>query len=1348
MTKQQHKNLDISYIPVDFNPFADGELLSFFPSTESQKEIWVSAQMSDEANKAYNESVTVSVHGPFDIDIIKLACQDLIKRYDILRATFSSDGQSICLHPPRELQIPFKDISEFNEREKEKKFQMVLEQVVQKPFDLEHGPLLNIQIFKFNNNLFHIIITVHHIICDGWSMDVLVKDLSIIYSKKKNGETVVFDAPDRFSDYAALLAKQINSPETKAAETYWLEKFSGQIPTLDLPIDKPRPTIRSFNAAREDKEISQSLINNLKKVAAASNCTFVTILLAGFKVFLYRLTQQNNLVVGLATSGQSSVGKENLVGHCVNLLPIKSNVTGEQTFKDYLLSLRAVLFDAYDYQQYTFGSLIKRLRLSRDRSRIPLIPVMFNIDQGIDVQDIRFGGYEVDFFSNPRLFETFEMFVNIAPKKGRYVIECQYNTDLFEAKTIQRRLEEFVTLLQGIVDNSDQTLSELPVLPEAEKRLISSGWNKITPEDTRNECIHQLFEKQADRFPDRVCVVFENEQLTYRDLNQKSNKLAQYLTSIGVGPNSLVGICVERSTDMMIGLLGILKAGGAYVPLDPEYPTERLSYMMNDAKVSVLLTHSYLRDLIPDHEARIVCLDTDWEAVSSLTIEKPIDMGTPENPAYVTYTSGSTGKPKGVKVPHKAVVNFLVSMSRRPGMTEDDAILAVTTLSFDIHVLELYLPLIVGGKTVLVSRDVASDGARLTEALGNFNITIMQATPSTWRVLLTAGWKGSDKLKILCGGEAFPKDLVKELIERSASVWNMYGPTETTVWSTCYELKDTEGPVLIGKPIENTQVYVLDKHMQQVPIGVPGELYIGGAGVADGYLNQPDLTKKQFVSNPLGPDNNDIVYKTGDIVRYRNDGNLEYFNRIDSQVKVRGFRIELGEIETVIKEYGKIEQGIVIVKEVRPGDTRLIAHFSSTEEENINVPELKRFLQAKLPQYMIPQYFVQIDTPFSLTPAGKIDKKVLPDPTIDDGNNNDEFILPKDEVESQLVEIWKQILDINKVSTNQDFFDLGGHSFLAVEMFAKIKTVFGIQIPLATLFRAATIETLAGVIRDTDLKQKWSSLVAIQPDGSKPPLFLVHGAGGNVLLYRDLANHLGPDQPVYGLQSKGLDGKQELLTRVEDMAAHYIKEMKIVQPGGPYLLGGYCLGGNIAYEIAKQLYDQGKKVDFVALFDTQRTWNEERIHIRLYQGWQKIIFHIKNFLKADFHGKILFFKEKLLESSRRSNRRLKVYKSIIAYKLKIRKERPLVIMEKVNDKSAIEYQANSYPGKITVFRPQETYAGYRDPMHGWGDSNTGEVEIVQLAMLPAGMLLEPFAEELAEKLNECLAKERSTVNPE
>lgn len=1045
---------------VDFDPFADGELLLTAPATESQKEIWASVQMGDAANCAYNESQSLRLKGNLDVEALQSAVQQLVQRHEALRTTFSTDGNTLCIIASRQIEISIIDLSGLEPQEQETKIASILQQEVEQPFDLEHGPLFRSKIVKLQMQEHLAVLTAHHIICDGWSWAVLMPDLGKLYSGLQQGIVPELEEPDHFSEYATLQEEEAQSPEAIATEQYWLDQFADSVPVLDFPSDRPRPPLRTFNAAREDWHLNPELVANLKQLGTKLGCSFMTTILSGFEVWLHRLTGQNDLVVGISVAGQATLGQYNLVGHCVNLLPLRSQINGEKSFSDYLQTRRSAVLDAYDHQQFTFGSLIKKLVFPRDSSRIPLVPITFNIDQGLDGNSLPFTGLEVEFFSNPRAFENFELFINATELRGQMTLECQYNTNLFDANTIRRRMAEFETLLAGIVANPNQIIAKLPILPTTEQQLLAS-WNNTQTAYPEDLCIHQLFETQVEKTPDAIAVVFEDKQISYRELNLRANQLAHYLQSLGVGSEVLVGLCVERSLEMVVGVLGILKAGGAYVPLDYAYPEERLAFMLQDAQVSVLLTQEKLKSGLPKHQAEIICLDTNWQSID-YGLDNPTNSVTSNNLAYIIYTSGSTGQPKGVQIQHRSAVNLLNAIAQEPGLTAEDTLLSVTSLSFDIAVSEILLPLSVGAKLVLVSREVAADSTQLLKALTTSGATFMQPTPVTWRLLLAAGWQGSPQLKMISTGEALPRDLANQLLPKGACLWNLYGPTETTIWSTGYKVTTGNKAIGIGCPLANTQIYILDSHLQPVPIGISGELYIGGEGLARGYLNRPDLTAERFISNPFSPNPKSRLYKTGDLARYLPDGHIEYLGRIDYQVKLRGFRIELGEIETALLQHPVVKEAVVIIREDTPNENSLVGYIvAETGEDSLQVIlQLRRFLKQQLPDFIVPTIFMALEA-MPLTPNGKVDRKALPEPDASRPELEANYVAPRTPIEQEIADIWTQVLNLKRVGIYDNFFELGGYSLLAIQVVSRVRQALQVEILMSNLFELPTVADLA-----------------------------------------------------------------------------------------------------------------------------------------------------------------------------------------------------------------------------------------------------------------------------------------------
>ncbi len=1032
------------------------------PLTEAQQQLWLLAQMGDESSIAYQNFVSLQLQGRLNLVAMRKALQLVVNRHESLRTIISSQGDFQKILPFLKIEIPLIDFSNVSGYERDLKVVEWFKEESRKPFDLIQGPLLRICILKLTEQLHLLVLASHHIIGDGWSMGVFLQELGVIYSAECQGIVDQLESPVQFREYVQHQEQRRISEEMIACESYWLEKFANSNPILDLPTDFPRPPIKTYRGNRKTIRFNTSLWRDVKKLSIESGCTLFMTLLSGYTALLHRLTGQDNFVIGIPVAGRFFEGSERLFGYCTHLLPIRSSVAKCSTFLEYLMATKDVLLDAYKYQEYPFARLLNKLNIERDLSRSPLITAIFNMEPPIAIP--KMFELETSLFSQPISFTGFDISLNITEIDNELVLDCDYNTDLFNVSTIERMAVHFQTLLEGIVTNAQQKISELPLLMESERHQLLVEWNNTQANYPQDKCIHQLFEEQVEKTPDAVAVIFENQQLTYQELNNRANQLAHYLQTLGVKPETLVGICIERSLEMLIGLLGILKVGGIYVTLDTEHPRNRLALMLSDSQISILLTQKRLVQILSEYTERFIFLDTDWEIIATHSKDNVVNKITSENLAYVIYTSGSTGQPKGVRISHTSVVNLLKSMQREPGLTDSDTLLAITTISFDISVLELFLPLIAGGKLVIVSREVATDGIKLAQQLNTSAATVMQATPATWRMLLASGWQGSSQLKILCGGEALSTDLATALIEKSASLWNLYGPTETTIWSTVHKVESIGiSKIPIGYPIANTQIYLLDSQLQPVPIGFPGELYISGFGVGSGYLNRPELTTKKFIPNPYAGKGNSILYKTGDLVRYLPDGVIEYIGRTDQQVKLRGFRIELEEVEKVLNQHPTVLQVVVLLKDDE-GGKHLVAYVVLNSEEK-DSEELRSFLETKLPNYMIPSAFVMLDT-IPLTPNGKIDRNALLELDISANSLDKDFVAARNSMEKTLVGIWKDILEIETLGIYNNFFELGGDSLMATQISSRIREIWEIDLSLHSLFERPTIAKLSEYIEE------------------------------------------------------------------------------------------------------------------------------------------------------------------------------------------------------------------------------------------------------------------------------------------
>ncbi|RNF83278.1 non-ribosomal peptide synthetase [Montanilutibacter psychrotolerans] len=1050
--------------PVDYDPFAGGELAVVVPTTEAQREIWLADQLCQEASLGFNLSVSLRFTGALQVDALRRAVQDLVDRHDALRSWIGPDCQTLAVL--KQLDVPFlvSDLSGQDQAARDFAVAERLRATVETPFEVGDAPLFRAELLRLGEQEHLLLLTAHHIVCDGWSWWVLVRELGALYAQRSGSGGDALPEPESFADYAMGEVERQSNPVHAADEAYWVSRFPGAVPVLELPTDRSRPALRTFASAREDHILSEDLLADLRRLGARRGASLFATLLASFSGLLYRLTGQTEVVVGIPAAGQPVDGYDDLIGHCVNALPLRFDVNPSAPFVEMVDAAQSMLLDALEHQRYTFGTLLKKLQIRRDPARMPLISVLFNLDQALDQEGTAFPGLAMEFDSNPRSFELFELFVNAVQVGGQLRLECQYNSDLFDAGTIRRWLRAYETMLRASIDRDAVPFARLPLVDTVARAELDALQPAPTDFD-RHRAMHQYFEAQCDKTPSRIALSAGTISLGYADLEARANRVAHVLRSHGVRRGALVGLALDRGTDMLAGLLGILKAGAGYVPLDPQFPTERLAYMAADAGLAMLLTTR-------EHAARfdlrgrpMLLFDEDAQTLAQApTGRLSHDDGAaqPEDPAYVIYTSGSTGRPKGVIVPHRAVSNFLASMREEPGLDASDRLLAVTTLSFDIAVLELLLPLAVGAQIVLADRDTSGDGQSLRALLENSRATVMQGTPSTWRLLIGAGWKGSPEFKALCGGEPMAVDLATSLLSRCGSVWNVYGPTETTVWSTCARIvppQDGHAPdIHIGHPIANTRIWILDPHGELCPFGVPGEIWIGGDGVTKGYLGRPELTGERFVADRMvspasTPDTSALLYCTGDRGRWRADGNLEHLGRLDYQVKVRGYRIELGEIETNLAACEGVARALVIVREDRPGDQRLVAYLVASPAAVVDPGALRAHLRELLPAYMLPHHFVVLSE-IPLLPNGKIDRNALPLPVV----LEEATMAPRpgatgaaaDPRVHYLSQVWSELLG-TRAGPDDNFFELGGHSMLAVQMASRVESDTGVRIKMIRL---------------------------------------------------------------------------------------------------------------------------------------------------------------------------------------------------------------------------------------------------------------------------------------------------------
>ncbi|MEH2191207.1 MAG: amino acid adenylation domain-containing protein [Nostoc sp.] len=1089
-----------------------------YPLSYGQQALWFLHQLSP-SSPAYNIVNAVRLHGELDIAALQRAFQVLVDRHPCLRTTFIAyQGKATqYIHEHLEVCFQHEDASTWTEKLLEDR--LITE--AHRPFNLETGPLLRVNLFTRLTNEHILLLAVHHIVADFWSLTVLVDELGVIYQAQKAGKQhTLISLTFKYTDYVRAWAEAIASPTGERLWAYWQKQLSGELPVLNLPTDRPRPPLQTYRGASQLFKLDADLTQKLKALSNANSATFYMTLLAAFQVLLYRLSGQEDLLVGSPTTGRSRADLGALVGYFVNTVVVRSHISGNPTFEAFLNQVRSSVLDAFKHQDYPFSRLVEQLQPVRDPSRSPLFQVMFVLQKthllneeglaafalGETGARIKLGDLELESLHLPQRIAQFDLTLMMAEVDGTLSASWQYNTDLFDAATIARIAKHFQALLEGIVANPQQHLCILPLLTDSEQHQLLVEWNAIQADYQNDSCLHQQFELQVERTPEAVALVFEQERLTYRELNQRANQLAHHLQTMGVKPEVLVGIYLERSVDMVVSILGILKAGGAYVPLDPTYPKERVAFMLNDAQVWVLLTEDKLLTGLPEHEAQVVCLDKDGE----IRVDNPVSEVTTNNLAYVIYTSGSTGKPKGVLVTHQNVMRLFAATQSWFNFSDRDVWTNFHSYAFDFSVWEIWGALLHGGRLVVVPYWITRSPDAFYNLLCTEQVTILNQTPSAFRQLMRAeeeaGNTGTLALrKVIFGGEALELGSLQSWFERHGDrepqLVNMYGITETTVHVTYRPITVADlsqrGISPIGHRIPDLQVYLLDSQQQPVPIGVAGELYIGGAGVTRGYLNRPELTAERFITNPFENSKFNRLYKSGDLARYLPNGELEYLGRIDHQVKIRGFRIELGEIEAVLCQHPAIQEAIALVREnnskswgvnsindledsgaiadlrrfikVRspesksePTNKLLVAYCIYHQEPKPNLTELRGFLQERLPDYMIPAAFVMLKV-FPLTANGKVDRLALPAPNNVRPDLEKVFVAPRTSIESALAQIWSQVLNLEPIGIHDNFFELGGDSIRSIQVRARA-TEQGLNFSLQQLFQHQTIEQLAQIL--------------------------------------------------------------------------------------------------------------------------------------------------------------------------------------------------------------------------------------------------------------------------------------------
>jgi amino acid adenylation domain-containing protein len=1340
----------------------NSEIIHGFQLSPQQKHLWLLQQKSD--SLPYRALCTIEVNGNLNLDILSITLKTVVERHQILRTNFRClPGMSIPLQvigDGKNLSIINHDLSEIEPDKQQNALAALFESAKQYTFDFEKSCVLQVSLVKFSDSQHFLLINLPAVYADTASLKNLVTEINHVYKANLHCEALV-DEPVQYILFSEWQNELLQSEEADIGKEYWRQNDITPIFSVKLPRENSSTEKARFVPQTLTQTIQPELAAKIASLVVKFDTTENLFFLSCWQILLWRLTGMTEMIVGTVCDGRTEEELQEALGLFAKYIPLHSRFDSNLKFNELLEKVSLAQSIAYDWQECFSWENVLGTDTAAAVTDVPFLPFCFDFTEQSRNQS---AADEVTFslFQQYVCFDKFKVKLAIARHDDTFVLELHYDKNLFSSTDIQQLKNQYLTLLESILENPQAPISQLKILSHEERRLLLEDFNNTHVDFSLEKCLHQLFEEQVERTPNNIAVVYEQQHLTYAQLNNRANQLANYLQKLGVKPDVLVGICVERSLEMVIALLGVLKAGGAYVPIDPMYPKERVSFMLEDAQVPVLLTQQRLLDILPEHQKHTICLDTNWETIAQESELNLNSVSTLDQLAYVIYTSGSTGKPKGVMLPHRAICNHMLWMQTDFPLTETDKVIQKTPFSFDASVWEFYAPLLVGSQLVMAKPGGHQDSDYLIQTIIEHKITTLQVVPTLLRMLLENEQISScQSLKnVFCGGEPLTVELQERFFAHlNAELHNLYGPTETCIDAVYWTCKRgfNQQIIPIGRPIANTQVYILDEQLQPVPVGVIGELYIGGAGLARGYLNRPELTSERFINNPF--DNVEMLdltslqksklYKTGDLARFLPDGNIEYFGRLDHQVKIRGFRVELGEIEALLAQHPQVRLVAVIAREDEPKNPRLVAYIVTHSGQNIQESELHQFLKEQLPEYMVPSAFVMLET-LPLTPNGKLDRRALPAPDASRGILNKGYLPPRDAVELQLAQIWENVLNIYPVGVQDNFFDLGGHSLLAVRLMAHIKQEFAQNLPLAALFQHPTIESLADILRQESEVSSWSPLVRIQKGTSKYPFFCVPGGGGNVLYLYDLARCLGSNQTFYGLQALGLNGESEPLTEVEDMATYYIQAIQTVQPSGPYFLGGHSFGGIVAYEMAQQLVKSGHEVALVAIIDAPAPIvNDKPVYVdidnatrltetaRLIERWlgKSLNISYEILQPLEFDEQLEYLKERLIAVN------------LLPVGTDTKQVRGLVQVFEANMQASIKYSSQEvYPNRLTLLRASEVNTEdtalltelRQDSAWGWGQFSAQKVDIHFVPGDHITMMAQPHIQTVAEQLRICI----------
>lgn len=1332
------------------------------PLSFAQQRLWFFDNLKP-GSALYNLPSAVRIQGELDVAAVKKAFDVMVVRQESLRTRFvNEDGAALqVVQEAGPANFKVVDLRKGGLRASPDVVDAALQNEARKAFDLATGYLMRAVLFKTAAQEHVLLVTLHHIVSDAWSVSVLFREFALCYEAIGSGSAPILPPlPVQYVDYTLWQREGLANEAMEKHGQYWKQQLKQVPPLLELPTEKARPARQAFRGAWAVRTLPKILTAQTRDLSKQKNVTPFMLLLGVFKVLVYRHTQQADLVIGSPIAGRTHFETEGIIGFFVNTLVLRTDLSGNPSFSETLARVRKVTLEGYAHQDYPFDKLVEELQPARSSSYSPLVQVLFAFN-GEDTQRLTLPGLKTDSLAIDTATSKFDLILTVQDQGETLALNAEYDVELFSAAAMERMLGHFQQLLEAVVANPEQRIDDVVILAAEERDLLMKEWDGKRTHYPANKSLGTLFQEQAELFPEKIAVRCGQQQLTYRALNEQTNALAWCLVAQGVKKGDSVVLLTERSLETVVAVLAIIKAGAGYVSLEPHTPTERLRGMLGDVSPAFILSQEKFAAKLEEVLAgeggkpvRCAFLDRDKAQLFQQDGRTPLPQAGPEDVAYISFTSGSTGRPKGVRVPHRGVVRLVKNTDYAPFQT-DEIFLQLAPLAFDASTLEIWGPLLNGGQLVVFPPHIPSM-AELADLIRAQSITTLWLTAGLFHQLVEYDcdcFKGLRR--VLAGGDVLSPAHVAKILGK-CEIINGYGPTENTTFTCCHRITAeslTGRSVPIGRPIANTDVYVLDEGRKLVPIGVAGELYTGGDGLALDYLNAPELTAEKFIQAAIVEGAEKRLYRTGDKVRWLENGELEFLGRLDSQTKIRGFRVELSEIENTLKKHSSIADCLVVIRNGEPGQKELGAYWVSRDGQGISSERLRMFLQASLPDHMVPKRFAQVEK-FPLNANGKVDRNLLPPLTNSSTGTvtTREVLEPRDKIERQLVKIWEDVLGIHPVGIQDNFFELGGHSLMAVKLVAQLEKVMGSRVPVAEVFLRPTVEQLAGYLKELQPKKTLQHIVEIQGKGAQRPLFLVHGVGGGMFWgYTNLANHLGKDQPIMAFSSQGLNGQEEFKT-IREMAACYVAELLEYQPEGPYRLGGYCFGGNVAYEMARILEAQGQEVSLLALINCMPPNSSyDRAEVKSALGI-KFFLNLSYWagyflqLEAKHQRSLLWWKLKgALKRLKRLGRHLRKQKEVVdvedyvdlASQPEDRRE-----LWKTHIEALMTHHPEPYNGQLTLFRTRghSLWCSF-DDSYGWDQLATKGTSIRYVAGAHESILEEPYVKATANELRICLQKD-------